>query len=1027
MAGAGNYTIHFTCPQAGIDETRNVEIPQGSSSITELFQIPMTRLEFASSFYDIDVEVKDNVPITVSKNINLAISAPVFDYDGYFSESFARVGSDLHLNLEIKTLSGISVPLNGQLSVTSAQLNYNDIKSITLQPMNDNAFNYTIPISSELASDVYTFEVQFKIDEALCINEYHSILIPPAQLDFSTPAASYNAGETIELNLTNSGGKNGQFDIQSLLKDSFNKTVLQKQETKNLTPGAGDSFQITLPQECKTGSYQLLLTSTETLSNTNNEKRFTVSINGLTASLNAYTLKENYFDNETISGKADISSPKTIENALLKARIMQTISSTSGITEQKHGEFIAYNSIEKAYQQGNKLYLATDVTGMGFLEYDKNTLEITPLYNLDNITINSIILRNNNELWLGTSENLIIRRDNNDNWFQYTTTQGFPSYWTYDIAEANYLGSPSTWVAGDNGLSVFNANSNSWKTSTTVNGLPSKLVYGLAVDQAGMVWALTASGLAKYNGTSFTKVTIPTGTVNVTGGLANTADGTIWLAFTNKLCKYNVSTGQWLDFLSNLCPGYTVTINEIETANGQLWARVRLRDVNNKFSNGLLHTQNNTDFTLYDETGCPLLKSLNTINAIIPGGISGINNDENISFGCQFGLLEFRPGQSSPWTHKLIAIDTDKLLGHILCLAVDSQDKIWAGTEYGLSTYDAGANRWNNYYSLANNQLIPEVMLIASDKEDRIYGYCSPLGGILKLENAGSNPGNLELIPFPSNLGFQPYDSDKMTVDSLGRIWLGNNDLYYYDHRESKWYKFPGIRYIKAITGDISNGLWVGAWNDFSQFHLFHIAEDLTVTDYTSANSGLLPWEKDLLYMDKDGLLWIKHNPSNWDEVRNLQSFDLKNNNWIDYTNHECFPQYGVVDFVKDSSGRLHVVDRDKRLYVLENNHFVLESENIYYRHNLICTDTKGKFYCIGTMEPPEVPNITATVTDNTGISKTSATTISATPMDNFLTLNLTGGVIEEEVWGQTYPVNLQSGAQQNIDLLTNKTLPSGS
>ncbi|MCU0288797.1 MAG: hypothetical protein MUF15_20680, partial [Acidobacteria bacterium] len=42
-----------------------------------------------------------------------------------------------------------------------------------------------------------TFEVQFKIDEALCINEYHSILIPPAQLDFSTPDASYNAGETI--------------------------------------------------------------------------------------------------------------------------------------------------------------------------------------------------------------------------------------------------------------------------------------------------------------------------------------------------------------------------------------------------------------------------------------------------------------------------------------------------------------------------------------------------------------------------------------------------------------------------------------------------------------------------------------------------------------------------------------------------------------------------------------------------------------------------------------------------------------
>jgi hypothetical protein len=71
--------------------------------------------------------------------------------------------------------------------------------------------------------------------------------------------------------------------------------------------------------------------------------------------------------------------------------------------------------------------------------------------------------------------------------------------------------------------------------------------------------------------------------------------------------------------------------------------------------------------------------------------------------------------------------------------------------------------------------------------------------------------------------------------------------------------------------------------------------------------------------MDKDGLLWIKHKPSNWDDVRNLQSFDLKYNCWIDYTNYEGFPQYGVVDFIKDSSGRLHVVDRDKRLYVLND------------------------------------------------------------------------------------------------------------
>ncbi|HLP44629.1 MAG TPA: hypothetical protein VK469_01705, partial [Candidatus Kapabacteria bacterium] len=408
VAGAGNYTIHFTCVQAGLDETRNVQIPQGSSGITELFQIPISHMSL-SPFYTINVEVKDSIPLTVYKSINLAVSPLVFDYHGNFTESFARAGSDIHLNLAIKPLSGINVPLNGQLSVTSSKLNYQNIKSITLQPVGDNTFNYTIPISSEVASGVYTFEVQFKFDDTVYINQNHSILLPPAKLDLSIPAASYNAGETIDLTITNSGGKNGQFDIQALLKDSLNKIVLQKQETRILTPGASDSFQLTLPQECKSGSYQLVLKSTETLTNTNNEKRFAVSINGLTASLNAYTLKENYFANETISGKAEITTPHTIENALLKARIVQMVSSTSGIEEQKHGDFITYNSIRKAYQQGNKFYLATGTPGLGLLEYDKNSQNITPLYNLDNITINRILLRNNNELWLGTSGNLIIR------------------------------------------------------------------------------------------------------------------------------------------------------------------------------------------------------------------------------------------------------------------------------------------------------------------------------------------------------------------------------------------------------------------------------------------------------------------------------------------------------------------------------------------------------------------------------------------------------------------------------------------
>jgi hypothetical protein len=86
----------------------------------------------------------------------------------------------------------------------------------------------------------------------------------------------------------------------------------------------------------------------------------------------------------------------------------------------------------------------------------------------------------------------------------------------------------------------------------------------------------------------------------------------------------------------------------------------------------------------------------------------------------------------------VIDIDNNKFCGEIQCLAVDSLEMLWAGTDYGFSMYDG--SQWTNYYSTTGNQLILDIMLIDIDPQNRVYGYCAPLGGILRLLFTGLLP-----------------------------------------------------------------------------------------------------------------------------------------------------------------------------------------------------------------------------------------------------------------------------------------------
>ena len=146
-----------------------------------------------------------------------------------------------------------------------------------------------------------------------------------------------------------------------------------------------------------------------------------------------------------------------------------------------------------------------------------------------------------------------------------------------------------------------------------------------------------------------------------------------------------------------------------------------------------------------------------------------------------------------------------------------------------------------------------------------------------------------------------------MALDTSGRIWLGRNKTFYYD---GTWHKYEGLNYVSAMETDKEDGIWIGSWNDYSQFHLQHMKSDLTLIDYTAANTDITPYEKNRLYLDKTGILWIYNTGGNGDRV--LHSFDGEN--WINYSTFEGYPQSGVLDLARDNNNNPVIIDSKKNL-----------------------------------------------------------------------------------------------------------------
>ncbi|MCP5053124.1 MAG: hypothetical protein GY940_38510, partial [bacterium] len=230
---------------------------------------------------------------------------------------------------------------------------------------------------------------------------------------------------------------------------------------------------VTVPGETKSGTY-ISYTAAANLSTGKTASGYGQHfVTGLSAALNSYTLQEKYFDNETVSGRAEIT-PGTgeLQNAVLSAEIIKYISG-GGTTRIEPGYFARYNKIRGGTGKDGMLYLFTQSELFQYDPVNKNFNLLLEIPGFE-IQIETVYFDSGGVLWLGTSQGVYMRdgTGGTGTWAHFTYENGLVSNLTRDIIEYRYPdGTSSIWVGSYAGISEYKEGN--WYSHTVAEGLPS--------------------------------------------------------------------------------------------------------------------------------------------------------------------------------------------------------------------------------------------------------------------------------------------------------------------------------------------------------------------------------------------------------------------------------------------------------------------------------------------------------------------------------------------------------------------------
>ncbi|MBI5217627.1 MAG: T9SS type A sorting domain-containing protein [Bacteroidia bacterium] len=298
----------------------------------------------------------------------------------------------------------------------------------------------------------------------------------------------------------------------------------------------------------------------------------------------------------------------------------------------------------------------------------------------------------------------------------YTTSDGLPdNYICGGIAiDTNNI----KWFGTASGVAKYN--DTTWTIYKLNQGLIDTFINCIAVDVNNYVWVGTANGISKFNGATWSSYTTTDGLIdNTVYYIAGDLDGSVWFATFSGVSKFNGSA--WTNFTSsNGLPSDVITYITIDSS-GNKWFATDM---------GLVK-YNGSSFTTI---------STSNMDSLLDNNISSIAMDQagNKWIGTWYGITKINT--SDIWLANYRA-SNGLYHNFIRDIDIDSKGNIWVGM-FADYIHDGGISRYNGSnwisYTTAQGLADKQVIRLAVDNDDNVW--IATGNGVSKLfDNSGIN------------------------------------------------------------------------------------------------------------------------------------------------------------------------------------------------------------------------------------------------------------------------------------------------
>lgn len=527
---------------------------------------------------------------------------------------------------------------------------------------------------------------------------------------------------------------------------------------------------------------------------------------------------------------------------------------------------ISDNFIYKLYMDDlNNLWIGTDSQGLNKLDIDKGKFEIFLNDKDDKNSIggNSIpyILKDrNNNIWVATNNGLSKYDEKNNNFITYINK----IYDSQSIVDNNILSlfedkEGNIWVGTYDGISMFNLDNtffNYRHDPLNANSVNNNMMAGIYEDSDGLLWVGTTENginiIDRSNNTVFKYTENEDGSSINNNNIKDIVgiENEIWISTEEGLNKY--------DKLTNSFTYYTVedykelNTNDLKSLyidrDGILWITSQ---------SGLISFDRKNTFKSYNN----ILKE----KGVTEYFFSDIIEDEEgvlwIGSALNGGLIKFNKDKNEIKVYKSDE-NNDKTLSYngIKTLALDQENNLWIGTQYGLNKFDKYNEVFTRYTEIdgLSNNFINGIVV---DNEDNIW--VSTNYGISKYDKNYEKFINYDVTDGIQGNEFNGYAYHK---NKDGYIFFGGiNGLTYFNPKDLINKSFTPKVVIESIkSNEIKH-------NDFSDIKLNYknknIQFNFFIPDYK--NTKKIQYSYKLVGLDED---WIMANNRNYASYTNLNS-----------------------------------------------------------------------------------------------------------------------------------------------------------